>query len=291
MDTGLDNTPRLPGGSSERKPMNAISIPDLEKNTPTGDAFYLPPDPMPEGTYGDLIYLRPLDNPTVAVTGGENWLVRYLSQDASDNPVTVATSGIIVLPDRQAHPVPAGGYPLVSWAHGTVGVANVCAPSRDRGDTGASPMNAYPHTLLGHFLDQGWAVAMTDYEALGTGTADRLHPYLLGKSEAHAVLDIVVAARRLFEGIIGDRFAIVGHSQGGQAALFAAHHAPDRVVGLVAVAAIAPANHLFPLVQLGAADENENEGFAFTPLFLAGAIGGDPLIDPEQVLSPIAYAR
>ncbi|MFJ8403657.1 alpha/beta hydrolase family protein [Streptomyces microflavus] len=259
----------------------------LTTEAPAGDAFYTPPVPLPDGSPGDPIRARPLDNAAAAVPGGENWLVLHRSEGADGSPV--ATSGVIALPDRTAHPVPAGGYPVISWAHGTVGVANRCAPSRDRGDTGASPMNAYPLTLLGHFLDRGWAVAMTDYEALGTGTADRLHPYLCGRSEAMGVLDIVTAARRLFPGEIGERFAVVGHSQGGQAALFAAHHAPGRVEGLVGVAAIAPANHLLGLVRGGATLDQMNTGFAFTPLFLAGAIGGDPTIDPEQVLSPRAF--
>jgi len=232
--------------------------------------------------------------------GGENWLVLYRSETAGNNPTPVVTSGIIVLPDRSKHPIPDGGYPLISWCHGTVGVANRVAPSRDRGDTGASPMNAYPKTLLSRFLDQGWAVAMTDYEALGTGTADKLHPYLLGQSEAHAVLDIVLAARHLFRDEISDRFAIVGHSQGGQAALFAAANAPNRVDGLIAVAAIAPANHPLQAVQAGVLNVvAPDEGYAFTPLFLAGAIGGSiadaatgkaiKIIDPERVLSAKAY--
>ncbi|MEU1170282.1 alpha/beta hydrolase family protein [Streptomyces microflavus] len=259
----------------------------LTTESPAGDAFYTPPVPLPDGSPGDLIRARPLDNAAAAVPGGENWLVLHRSEGADGSPV--ATSGVIALPDRTAHPVPAGGYPVISWAHGTVGVANRCAPSRDRGDTGASPMNAYPLTLLGHFLERGWAVAMTDYEALGTGTADRLHPYLCGRSEAMGVLDIVTAARRLFSGEVGERFAVVGHSQGGQAALFAAHHAPGRVEGLVGAAAIAPANHLLGLVRGGATLDQVNTGFAFTPLFLAGAIGGDPTIDPEQVLSPRAF--
>jgi pimeloyl-ACP methyl ester carboxylesterase len=235
-------------------------IADLERETPPGDEFYTQPRPIRGHAYGDPIYVRPLNNATAALEGGENWLVLYRSEDAHGDPV--ATSGIIALPDRARQPMPEGGYPLVSWAHGTVGVANVCAPSRDWGETGASPMNAYPHELLNHFLSQGWAVAMTDYEALGAGTHDHLHPYLLGRSEAHGVLDIVLAARLLFGRRIADRFAIVGHSQGGQAALFAAHHAAGRADGLAGVAAIAPANH---------------------------PLGGDAQIDSEQILSPAVY--
>jgi Secretory lipase len=100
----------------------------------------------------------------------------------------VATSGIIA--------EPPGGFPVISWAHGTVGVADLCAPSRDHPTSQAHPMNVYVHTLLNAFLCEGWAVVMTDYE--GLGTTDRRHPHLLGVSEAAGVLDIVRAARRLF---------------------------------------------------------------------------------------------
>ncbi|MCD0450398.1 hypothetical protein LO762_14525 [Actinocorallia sp. API 0066] len=148
-------------------------IDGLVERTPDGDAFYTAPDPLSAGTYRDPVHLRPLENTFSAPAGGEGWLVLYRSQTAGDSPSPVATSGIIVLPDSTEHPVPDGGYPLVSWCHGTVGVANRVAPSRDRGDTGASPMNEYPKALLTRFLDRGWAVAMTDYEALGTGTAEK----------------------------------------------------------------------------------------------------------------------
>ncbi|MHA6757089.1 alpha/beta hydrolase family protein [Streptacidiphilus sp. PAMC 29251] len=287
-------------------------IEKLVEQTPDDDAFYTnftTPDSLSGQAVGDPVYLRPLDNTFAVPEGGENWLVLYRSETAGQNPTAVATSGIIVLPDREEHPVPEGGYPLVTWCHGTVGCANRVAPSRDTGETGASAMNAYPKTILGRFLDQGWAVAMTDYEALGTGTddgtatglspQDKLHPYLLGQSEARAALDIVLAARHLFRDEISKKFAIVGHSQGGQAALFAAANAKqenperERVSGLVAVAAIAPANHPLNIVQAGALLPAPDDGYAFTPLFLAGAIGGaiadGHSIDPEQVLSERAY--
>ncbi len=254
---------------------------DPPENAPEGEDFYTPPEELPLGQPGDPIYQRKLDNPTAKLTHGRNWLVLYLSQDAHDNPIAV--SGIIVLPDQ---PPRAGGYPLVSWAHGTVGVAHKYAPSRDFEDSDTHPMNAYPQPLLNGFLDRGWAVAMTDYEGLGV-TVGR-HPYLLGKSEANGVLDIVHTAHRLFPGQISDRYAIAGHSQGGQAALFAARYAPERTEGLVGVAAIAPANHALDLIKASAKGLGPSEGYAFTPLFLAGAIGGDDRIEPAEVLSPEA---
>ncbi|MFF7251640.1 hypothetical protein [Streptomyces microflavus] len=47
----------------------------------------------------------PLDNAAAAVSGGENRLVLHWSEGTDGSPV--ATSGVIALPDRTAHPVPA----------------------------------------------------------------------------------------------------------------------------------------------------------------------------------------
>ncbi|MEV6428173.1 alpha/beta fold hydrolase [Nocardia sp. NPDC051463] len=247
---------------------------------PEGDAFYDPPADLSDGAVGDAIYVRPLDNPEAELTHGRNWLVLYRSESVHGE--VIATSGIVALPHER--PLDDAGYPLVTWAHGTVGVCHMCAPSRDYVGSDAHLMNKYPQRLLNHFLDRGWAVAMTDYE--GLGVTGRQHPYLLGESEAYGVLDIVETTRRLFPRVISEKFAIVGHSQGGQAALFSAHHATGRVEGLVGVAAVAPANHPKAIVRAGAlVPTNGDGGFAFTPLFLSGAIGGDNTIDVDQVLS------
>jgi hypothetical protein len=120
-------------------------------NAPAGDAFYTPPVPLPPGQPGDLVYQRPLDNEYAVLTDASScWLVLYQSQDVHGNQI--ATSGIIALP--QTAP-PAGGYPVISWAHGTVGVADLCAPSRDTPDSLAHPMNVYPQTLLNTLLQNG----------------------------------------------------------------------------------------------------------------------------------------
>lgn len=257
---------------------------------PDGDDFYYPTTIERDGAPGEVVWYRPLTSRAAvkAEDGTPRWqneLVLYRSRDVRNQPIFV--SGIIVLPDT---PVPKGGYPVISWAHGTVGCADRCAPSRDELED-AQPMNAYPHALLRAFLEQGWAVVMTDYEGLGT---DGLHPYLLGESEAHGILDMVRAARNRYPDKIGSRFQIVGHSQGGQAALFGAHHAPTYApeLQLLGVAAIAPASATKLLVSLGAITDalDENGGYAFTALFLAGAIGGDPSINPAEVLSEKALA-
>jgi alpha-beta hydrolase superfamily lysophospholipase len=248
---------------------------------PEGAAFYLPPDPLPDGEHGDPIWWRPLSGPAALAQAATNELVLYRSTAIDGTPVGV--SGIIALPDA----APGGGMPVISWAHGTLGSADVCAPSRDTADSPAHIYNAAPHSLLNAFLEQGWAVVMTDYEGLGTPGP---HPYLVGLSEARGILDIVRAARALHPEL-SERFATVGHSQGGQAALFAAHHkdwTPE--LSLAGVAAIAPPSSIKALLTNGAAWPKPDPGFAFTPLFLTGAIAADPGIDPAKVLTDAAYA-
>jgi pimeloyl-ACP methyl ester carboxylesterase len=250
---------------------------------PEGVSFYYPPQSLLEGEHGDVIWSRPLRGVAALAEAKSNEVVLYRSRDVHGNPIAV--SGIIALP--KADP-PRGGYPVVSWAHGTIGSADDCAPSRDNPKSPAHLWNQHPHFLLNQFLQKGWAVVMTDYEGLGTYGR---HPYLLGESEARGILDIVRAARKLHPEISA-RLAIVGHSQGGQAALFGAHHAPTWTpeLDLRCVAAMAPASHIKDLF-FGVRDINEyRPGFAFTALFLTGALGGDPSIQPSEVLTPEAYA-
>ncbi|SEM44952.1 Secretory lipase [Stigmatella aurantiaca] len=249
---------------------------------PEGTDFYYPPDELLAGAHGEVIWSRPLSGEAALTAARHNELVLYRSRDVRGNPIGV--SGIIALPRK---PAPEGGYPVISWAHGTVGSADKCAPSRDTQDSAAHIYNKHPHELLNHFLEQGWAVVMTDYEGLGTYGP---HPYLLGESQARGILDIVRAARQLYPEL-SHRFAIVGHSQGGQAALFGAHHAPGWTpeLELRGVAALAPASSIKEQLLEGSNYSGKTGGLSFTPLFLTGAMAGDPSIYPSEVLTDEAY--
>jgi acetyl esterase/lipase len=90
-------------------------------------------------------------------------------------------------------------------------------------------------------------VTATDYPGLGTAGT---HPYLVGASEARAVLDSIRVARSLPGAGNGNRFAVWGHSQGGHAALFsglmARHYSPE--LQLAGIAAAAPATELAALL-------------------------------------------
>ena len=178
---------------------------------------------------GALIRLWPLLGG--APEGAKAYRVLYRSTGLNDEPIAV--SGAIIFPDG---PAPAQGRDVVAWAHPTTGVAEGCAPTR-------LPDLSGNIAGLEEMLEHGYVVAATDYPGLGSmGT----HPYLIGVTEAHAVLDSVRAARELPDAKARDRFIVWGHSQGGHAALFtgelAASYAPD--LKLVGVAAAAPATYL-----------------------------------------------
>lgn len=110
---------------------------------------------------------------------------------------------------------PDGGWPLVVWAHGTTGVADACAPSRDYDNYDDKD---YPAALLA----QGYAVLAPDYEGLD---APGVHPYLSLDSQGRSVTAAVQAAHRQTQYPLSADWAVVGHSQGGFAALAAAEHA------------------------------------------------------------------
>ena len=111
---------------------------------------------------------------------------------------------------------PLGGWPVLSWAHGTVGLADQCAPSR----TGPSERDT---RYLATWLEQGYAIVATDYAGLGTEGG---MPYLDGEVEAHNVVDIVKAGQNL--GLnLSKTWVTIGQSQGAGAAITTARHATD----------------------------------------------------------------
>src|SRR5262249_6340606 len=103
-------------------PLNAAEI----ASGPAGDAFYTPPSPLPNGARGSVIWARPLEGTMALPSAAKNTLVLYRSTDALGK--IVAVSGTISIPSSKA---PRGGWPVITWTHGTTGLAPACAPSRD----------------------------------------------------------------------------------------------------------------------------------------------------------------
>jgi hypothetical protein len=241
------------------------------RKAPAGRAFYDPPDPLPQAAPGKLIWSTPFK----AVPGAQAWKVLYHSRalDGSD----IAVSGVVVAPTDAA---PRDGRPVISWAHGTHGIADQCAPSRT-----ANMVSLLPS--IGKVVSQGYVVAATDYEGLGTpGT----HPYLVGASEARGVLDIVKAAQQIPATGANDKTLVWGQSQGGQAALFAGEiqptYAPDLdLLGVVSGAPVTDASTMFP----AAATIPETLGFAV--MGLMGVQAAFPQAKVSDILTPAALDK
>ncbi|WP_041261616.1 lipase family protein [Pseudofrankia inefficax] len=182
---------------------------------PAGDAFYVPPRPLPAGRPGDILWSRQVPaTGMLAGLGVEVDQVLYLSTDAQGRPDAV--SGTVILPPAKAR----AAAPLVGFATGTEGLGDSCAPSKT---IAAGTYDWSDHLVAS--VNHGWAVAVSDYEGLGT-PGD--HTYSVGRSEGHAVLDVVRAAQRLpGSGLRTDaKVAFWGYSQGGGAATWAGQLAP-----------------------------------------------------------------
>jgi pimeloyl-ACP methyl ester carboxylesterase len=210
-------------------------------------------------------------------------LVLYSSETPQGK--TVAVSGSVAVPRVKR---PKGGWPVITWAHGTTGVADVCAPSRDFEGTPNPTGEAYINADLNAWLAAGYAVLRTDYQGLGTPGK---HPFLVGKAEGRGVLDIVQAAREL-DPRIGKRYLIAGHSQGGHAALFAAGEARKYLpkLRLRGTVALAPASHLLEQASLLPLLTSPSSLTALAALILDGASTQSKQIDVSRLLSDRALA-
>jgi acetyl esterase/lipase len=217
---------------------------------------------------GQVLRIWPL--PGGSSAGTRSYRILYRSTGMNGEPIPVTAS--IIFPDG---PAPASGRPVIAWAHPTTGVANKCAPS-------LLPMNAIQG--LDEMIRRGYVVVATDYPGLG---AAGLHPYLIGTSEARAVLDSVRAAGWVRDAAARRDFAVWGHSQGGHAALFTGQiaftYAPD--LRLAGVAAAAPATYLAKLFEAdnaagGGADLTAMTLIAWSRLF---KLPLDDLVDPAAL--------
>ena len=190
-------------------------LPDV----PDSDLYYPDPDAVAAAKPGELLQILELKAPT----GTRAWFIVYGSTGLDNKPVAV--SGLVLAPEAAPD---SGGHLVVAWAHGTTGVADLCAPSK----TGLASIPSEISDLVG----QGYVVTATDYEGLGT---NGVHPYLVGISEGRSVLDSIRAVQTLPDAHAAADSVVVGLSQGGHAALWAAELAPGYAPGLSVLGSLA----------------------------------------------------
>lgn len=262
-------------------PLPDVTLPYGPSPEATADpAFYdvttLDPEVVAAARPGDVLRVEEVEL-TGPLAGSSGWRVLYRSTAAGGAPAVV--SGMVLEPAGDA---PEAGRPVVAWAHGTTGVADRCAPSA----TGNLMYDDYAQVAQ-DLLDQGFVVAATDYHGLGT---PGVHTYHHSEEMTHAVVDSVSAAHDLAEvAPLRPAWFVVGHSQGGLAALATDAIAADALPALdyrgAVVAAPTPPLGTYAPVMFSI------EGRGYAVLLLEAVAGVAPDLAPAVALGPEAASR
>ncbi|MBF6209207.1 prolyl oligopeptidase family serine peptidase [Streptomyces gardneri] len=202
--------------------------------------------------------------------------VTYWTRTSDDRPAL--SSGAVFVP---AGTPPSGGWPVLSWEHGTVGLADECAPST----AGRSKRDL---DYLTTWIRQGYVVVATDYIGLGTPGP---HAYLDGRAEAHAAIDMVRAARAVDDSL-SSKWIAIGQSQGGGAAVFTASlatgYAPD--LDYRGAVATGPASNIVEAASFLGPDTPGIDNAhltAYLAYVMNGLKAARPDFDLDSYLSPV----
>jgi len=170
-------------------------------NTLPLTSFYDAPHPLPMGKPGELIRSEPSNQYSIPY---ELSVLRILYHSRTSHGEDVAVSGVVLIPDGKP---PAGGWPVVAWAHEFRGMARQCAPTLIR-NLGVGP-------LLAMYANLGYAVVATDYAGLGSDSGKSVEDM---ESNARDVIYSVAAARTAVKEI-GVKWIAVGAFQGALASI------------------------------------------------------------------------
>ncbi|RYP67449.1 hypothetical protein DL771_007227 [Monosporascus sp. 5C6A] len=106
------------------------------------------------------------------------------------------------------------GLPVVAWGHGTSGWSGECGPSHIR--------SLWYNFMIFTAATQGYVVVAPDYAGLGLdhdGSGNSIpHQYLASRAAGNDLLYAVKAAQKAWADVLGRRYVVMGHSQGGGAA-------------------------------------------------------------------------
>lgn len=232
---------------------------------------------------GTFIKSAPLDASLSVPSAAKAYRILYSTTDQHNKPAV--STGAVFVPKGAP---PAGGWPVIAWAHGTVGLGDDCAPS-------ANPRSDRDNEYLSHWLDQGYVIVATDYAGLGT---PGLMSYLNSVATAHYVVDSVVAVHQMPElkGKLSNKWAIIGQSQGGGAAVNSAAHASafSAGSGLDYRGVIATGTPFGLETQVGEIGPNTElppvtppVANAYAAYILAGFSEANPQIDVASALTPV----
>lgn len=180
----------------------------------------------PNGKLGQIIKKEQIKT---SVKDAQAWRIAYISSDVND--VQTISTALIVAPIGKA---PAGGRPIMAWAHGTTGTAQSCGPSQVVNP--AVPLNEY-FLVNGNswtdyglpsvdtFIKEGYVVVGTDYQGLGGGGK---HQYVVSSTQGRDVINSARAAASMQEVGASKKAVVYGWSQGAGSTIAAAS-SPDYI--------------------------------------------------------------
>ena len=103
---------------------------------------------------------------------------------------------------------------MIAWGHGTSGWSGECGPSHVR--------SLWYQFMIFNAAIQGYVVVAPDYAGLGLdhdGEGNFIaHQYLASQAHGNDLLYAVKAAQKAWPDVLGSRYVVMGHSQGGGAA-------------------------------------------------------------------------
>jgi hypothetical protein len=210
------------------QPVASVVVPRILDQFPSSGG---PPVPiasadMSDSGPGSLVTATTMPGVTRTFEGRRLVAARVVYRSTSgDTGSPTVVSGSVFTP--AGHP-PQQGWPAVAYGHGTLGIEGPCAPS-------LSPSLLGLLTVVTVLTTQGYAVALPDYEGLGT---KGVHPYSDSRTAGLNMIDAVRALRRTFPNV-SDRWAALGDSQGGGAAWAADEQAQSYAPELNLVGALA----------------------------------------------------
>ena len=198
---------------------------------------YETPEPLPAGKPGELIRAEQVYEYHLSY---EASTFRILYHSLSAQGKDVAVSGVVLVPDGEP---PAGGWPVIAWAHDFTGSARQCAPSLLKN------LNEGP--LLSMYASLGYAVVAADYAGLGTNFP---HAAFDTRSNAMDLIFSIPAARAALPQL-GEKWVVAGYSQGASVAVGVAEAVGEigdaNYLGAVSIAGVAEPEEMFERFALG----------------------------------------
>jgi dienelactone hydrolase len=169
--------------------------------------------------------------------------ISYVSTSGIDGSLQTVTGSVF----EPLGTAPEGGWPVIVYGHGTVGIQSDCAPS-------LSPTLSGAADAIRALLLLGYVMVVPDYQGLGSNTG--YHPYLDATTEGYNMIDAARATRKLLPDA-SDKWVAFGVSQGGQASwaaneLNSTYSSPD--LNLVGSVSVSPAADIAGLADLAMTD-------------------------------------